>query len=409
MRYIRKKKSYNFSQEDFLRMAKYGVYCFGEETKEETEVPKYDRDVVEKGQTLSHKAKEWGTTVDKIVALNNIEDPDKIPAGFEFNVPEDSKYTKYTYQKGDTGMARAKATGEKWNDYSSRNSHISDWTKMPVGGWTWELRAQPIVKEPEKLNNQPVRQTQSNTTSNQPQSGTKTWNTDGSDMRYYAPNGNGFDYIEYFKDQKTPLVSVDKNGYQISGLKNHNPISNHPQISEKNKWYGVYKNLDTVYDEMIADPEKFFRATKQQLITLPREIFDRNGFKDYFMPFIRQESNDDPKRFDLLSANISPKDWSDDKALWGLSKGGAFKSQLDGLRKGIPMLVAKGFNGTFIPPNQKKVTYFEPYHKVAKFWNGNKDKTEDGKVFMDEYARKIEELRRNKLYYDYYDSTIKRP
>lgn len=155
-----KHKRYNFSREDILKMAHIGAYCFAEENKgnvntgqtngiQEAEKlePEYYTDTVEKGQTLSGKAQEWGTTVDEIVKLNNIKDPNKIPAGFKFNVPNNSKYVKYTFQEGDTGLARAKSSGMKWDEYSARNSHIKDWNKIPVGTWTWELRVLPVVKE----------------------------------------------------------------------------------------------------------------------------------------------------------------------------------------------------------------------------------------------------------------------
>lgn len=401
MRYIKKKKSYNFSQEDFLRMAKYGVYCFAdtEEVKdapqqEEKETPQYETDVVNKGETLSQKANEWGSTVEEIASLNNIKDPDKVPAGLKINIPNNSKYIKYTYKEGDTGLARAKATGEEWDSYSKRNSHITQWDKIPVGGWTWELRNR-VVANPQKV---PV-QTKT------PQQNTQVSSVNQNNTE--APQA--FNYDEYFKDVK-PHELAKKHG-MLRDFDANKKVE-YPVVSEGDEWYGVDQNLNIMYNEMTKNPTRFFKATKSQLASIPRDFYTQNGFKRYIMPFIRQESNGMPNRIDLLSAN-NPGDWNEDKGkYWGLKKGGVFKTQLDALRTGIPMLITKGFSGSFVPleNSTKTARYIEPLHKVGVFWNGNNEMTADGKVFKNVYGDRVLNGFNSMNYFSpNYDSTIRRP
>lgn len=72
--------------------------------------------VVKKGDTLSHIAKKYGTTVQKLVELNNIKNPNLIYPGQEIKLPggsasSGSAAAYYTVKKGDNLSKIAKAHG----------------------------------------------------------------------------------------------------------------------------------------------------------------------------------------------------------------------------------------------------------------------------------------------------------
>ena len=401
----RDKKVRNFSVEDFKMMATYGVFCFaaesGEVKVEETPVePKVEAEAkpeakveekpeqdyyytVQKGDSLGKISGLYGSTPEKFKESNPelIKDINNISVGAKLRVPRDSSRVTYEFQKGDTGTGIAKKLGVSWKDVESANKGFK-WDKAQIGARIYVPRRGQVKSVPQQT--QPQAQTQQAV--QQPSQRVQSANTAQAQRPRY----------------------VREDGSLISTLQNHEAVRDHPVISEGNPWKKVHDNLDLVHDEMMKDRLAFLKMTEAQARTLPPEFWTKEGFKDYLMPFIRQESNDNPNRFDLLSANISEKDWDKAKAHWGLKKGVPFTSQLDGLRKSIPMLIAKGFDGSFVPPNMKKVTYLEPYDKVARFWNGNKQATVDGRVFRDVYASKVEDLRRRKGYYGTYDSTIRR-
>lgn len=67
---------------------------------------------VKKGDTLSEIAQKYGTTVSKLVSLNHIKDPDKIYVGQKIKLPSSGSSKKYhTVQKGDTLWEIAKKYG----------------------------------------------------------------------------------------------------------------------------------------------------------------------------------------------------------------------------------------------------------------------------------------------------------
>src|SRR5690606_14242778 len=83
---------------------------------------------VKKGDTLSHIAKKYGTTVKKLVDLNNIKNPDLIYPGQKIKLPGGSESEKkyYTVKKGDSLSKIAKAHGITLNQIIKLNPQIKN-------------------------------------------------------------------------------------------------------------------------------------------------------------------------------------------------------------------------------------------------------------------------------------------
>jgi LysM repeat protein len=67
--------------------------------------------VVQKGDTLKKIAKEAGITLQELLAVNEIENPNLIFKGMQINIPKAEKEKRYIVQKGDTLRKIAKAYG----------------------------------------------------------------------------------------------------------------------------------------------------------------------------------------------------------------------------------------------------------------------------------------------------------
>ena len=77
--------------------------------------------IVKKGDTLSEIALNYHTTVDELVRLNNIKNPNLIRVGQKILLPTMSKYV---VQKGDTLSKIAKKYNTTWQDIYEKNKDI---------------------------------------------------------------------------------------------------------------------------------------------------------------------------------------------------------------------------------------------------------------------------------------------
>lgn len=156
MRYIKKKKSYNFSQEDFLRMAKYGVYCFGESTQavgdQQDSVQQGNYYTVRKDDTLSGISQNARSTVEKVMSVNqgNITNADHIREGMKIRLPDDSGRVRYAFKEGDTGYGIAKRLSVPWKDIDEANPGFN-WSKAKIGAEIWVPRTS-VTLSPQKSN-----------------------------------------------------------------------------------------------------------------------------------------------------------------------------------------------------------------------------------------------------------------
>lgn len=89
--------------------------------------------VIQPGDTLSGIAQRYGTSVNELVKINNISDPDKIYAGNTLRVPESSSGAQYyTIRPGDTLSGIAAGFGTTVNALVSLNG-IADPDKIYAG------------------------------------------------------------------------------------------------------------------------------------------------------------------------------------------------------------------------------------------------------------------------------------
>ena len=99
----------------------------------------YTRYIIKYGDTLTSIAKRYGTTVNEIVQLNNIQNPNVIYSGEELTLPlneqsdvNDMKHTIYTVKYGDTLTIIARRYGTTIQNISELNG-IVDVNKIYVG------------------------------------------------------------------------------------------------------------------------------------------------------------------------------------------------------------------------------------------------------------------------------------
>lgn len=152
MRYIKKKKSYNFSQEDFLRMAKYGVYCFGENNQamgdQQDSVQQGNYYTVKKDDTLSGISQNARTTVEKVMSVNqgDIANADNIREGMKIRLPDDSGRVRYAFKEGDTGYDIAKRLSVPWKDIDEANPGFN-WSRAKIGAEIWVPRTSVALSQ----------------------------------------------------------------------------------------------------------------------------------------------------------------------------------------------------------------------------------------------------------------------
>lgn len=84
-------------------------------------IPSDNYYIVKKGDTLSEIALNYHTTVDELVRLNNIKNPNLIRVGQKILLPTMSKYV---VQKGDTLSKIAKKYNTTWQDIYEKNKDI---------------------------------------------------------------------------------------------------------------------------------------------------------------------------------------------------------------------------------------------------------------------------------------------
>lgn len=200
---------------------------------------------------------------------------------------------------------------------------------------------------------------------------------------------NGKYYPSYNGVMINPNARNAIGGITVASDITFNP-ANLPKIDPSNPYYEDVQALHRIWERAQKDPLNFWRVTEQQYASFPREFRTKEGFVDYFMPVIRQESNN---RFDLndpMQCN-NEGDWCEEKKLWGLKKGGKFNSREDGLEHGVKIFMAKSFGSDLKPPNTRDVTYSDTYPVVLGRYNGNGDK---------DYVDNIVKLRAHQDYFD---------
>lgn len=87
--------------------------------------------VIRRGDTLSGLAQQYGTTVNELVRLNGIADPNRIYAGDTIRIPNGSG-TTYIVQRGDTLWAIARRYGTTVNRLARYNG-ITNPSRLSVG------------------------------------------------------------------------------------------------------------------------------------------------------------------------------------------------------------------------------------------------------------------------------------
>ena len=108
--------------------------------------------VVQKGETLYSIAKQYNTTVEAILKLNNLSDPAKITVGLVLKIPAPPAQTSsYTVKKGDTLFSIARMFSISVDGLKTLNKLSSDSIKvgqvLVVPGKTAQT-AQPEAPKP---------------------------------------------------------------------------------------------------------------------------------------------------------------------------------------------------------------------------------------------------------------------
>lgn len=88
--------------------------------------------VIRRGDTLSGLAQQYGTTVNELVRLNGISNPNLIYAGETIRVPANGGGTRYVVVRGDTLWAIARRYGTTVNRLASYNG-ITNPSRLRIG------------------------------------------------------------------------------------------------------------------------------------------------------------------------------------------------------------------------------------------------------------------------------------
>ena len=87
--------------------------------------------IVQKGDTLYSIAKQYNTTVELLLKLNNLSDASKIVVGYKLKVPTSSGMTiSYTVQKGDTLFSIARSFAVSVDTLRTLNKLTGDTMKI---------------------------------------------------------------------------------------------------------------------------------------------------------------------------------------------------------------------------------------------------------------------------------------
>ena len=100
----------------------------------------FDIHIVESGESLTSIAKDWGVTIQSIIKLNEIKDPDKLKLGQELKIPLRNQWNSdypeadglYRIKKGDTLEGIAKALNTTLDILQELNPGI-DPAKLKIG------------------------------------------------------------------------------------------------------------------------------------------------------------------------------------------------------------------------------------------------------------------------------------
>lgn len=309
MRYLKRNKRYNFSLEEFLLMARDGVYNFssGNETKattidkagssekvEKTEVadskpvteeaPKQTvQDYfyqVNKGDTLGGIAQRAGTTVDDIMLSNKdlIKDKNNIQIGWNLRLPSNSARVQYAFEEGDTGMGIAKKIGALWKDIESANPG-TDWNKVPIGYKIWVPRYNNVSTAQEVPVVSTVQSVAEPTTvAAKSTSESKTTSTSNSEKNA-STNEDPYlkDGINRYKSENWVYRRADKN-YSNLGRVEYKDID--PKDLIQNVYsdgYGVFTLNGGPVMYTIKSGDSFEKIAKENNTTVDRLKMDNKG------------------------------------------------------------------------------------------------------------------------------------
>tara|TARA_Y100000994_G_scaffold242269_1_gene239012 strand:+ start:3306 stop:3872 length:567 start_codon:yes stop_codon:yes gene_type:complete len=112
---------------------------FNDESDEEKS-ENFDIHIVESGESLTSIARDWGVTIQSIIELNKIKDPDKLKLGQELKIPLRNQWNSdypeddglYRIKKGDTLEGIAKALNTTLDVLQELNPGI-DPAKLKIG------------------------------------------------------------------------------------------------------------------------------------------------------------------------------------------------------------------------------------------------------------------------------------